>query len=362
MNSTASSLPPAVSDDFLRGFWYPAMRSSEIGGRGLRAVMLLGVPLAVGRTSAGQCFALRDACPHRGMPFSEGRFAGGLLECCYHGWKFEPQSGRCREIPSLVPGSKLEPGKIFAEAFCSEEQDGYVWVYIPGSEVPDEPVPPVPRLPVFSQNYKFAQLAADLPSNVDHGIIGLMDPAHGPFVHQAWWWRARRSIHEKERTFTPITNGFRMNAHAPSANSAPYKLLGIYGKPITTQIEFVLPNMRFEQIRCGDYWLSSRTTVTPVTRNHCRIDFCAAWNVFAQVPFLSSILRYFGRKFLDQDTQVMVRQARGLKYDPPLMLIDDADRPAKWYFALKAAYQESRRTGQPMKHPICGATTLHWRS
>ena len=58
----------------------------------------------------------------------------------------------------------------------------------------------------------------------------------------------------------------------------------------------------------------------------------------------------------------MVKQARGLLHSPPLMLIDDADRPAKWYFALKAACQESRRAGEPMKHPIPGPTTLHWRS
>jgi len=30
---------------------------------------------------------------------------------------------------------------------------------------------------------KIAHLWADLPCSVDHGIIGLMDPAHGPFVH-----------------------------------------------------------------------------------------------------------------------------------------------------------------------------------
>ena len=113
----------------------------------------------------------------------------------------------------------------------------------------------------------------------------------------------------------------------PRPTAHPYKLLGVYGKPITTQIEFVLPNMRFEEIHCGDYWFSSRTTVTPVTATHCRIDFCAAWNVFRHVPFLVSILRFFGRRFIDQDTQTMVKQARGLKHNPPLMLIDDADRP-----------------------------------
>jgi len=44
------------------------------------------------------------------------------------------------------------------------------------------------------------------------------------------------------------------------------------------------------------------------------------------------------------------------------MLIDDADRPAKWYFQLKAALLESRRTGAAMKHPMDGPVTLHWRS
>ena len=361
MGATLTPISKNVDDGFLRGFWYPALRSSQVHGRDLRQAMLLGVPLVMGRNAASRSFAMRDACPHRGMPFSDGTFDGDLLECCYHGWRFEPVTGQCCEIPSLLADSKVKPEKIYAKAFPAEERDGYVWVYIPDPDAPSEP-PPAPRLPVFSEHYKLTHLSADLPCHVDHGIIGLMDPAHGPFVHQAWWWRTRRSIREKEKTFEPIPNGFRIRAHAPSANSAPYKLLGIYGKPITTQIEFVLPNMRFEQIHCGDYWFSSRTTVTPVTANHCRIDFCAAWNIFPHLPFLVSIFRFFGRRFIDQDTRTMVKQARGLQHNPPLMLIDDADRPAKWYFALKAAHQESRRAGEPMKHPIPGPTTLHWRS
>ncbi len=101
--------------------------------------------------------------------------------------------------------------------------------------------PAVPELPKFSAKFRSAHLVAELPCNVDHGIIGLMDPAHGPFVHQAWWWRSRASIHEKTKHFEPIPEGFRMSAHAPSGNSAPYKLLGVYGEPITTTIDFVLP-------------------------------------------------------------------------------------------------------------------------
>ena len=146
---------------------------------------------------------------------------------------------------------------------------------------------PAPEVPTFSEKYKLAYLTADLPCSVDHGIIGLMDPAHGPFVHQAWWWRSRNSIHEKQKNFEPIPNGFRMSAHTPSSNSAPYKLLRLYAdaESITTTIDFVLPNLRLETIRAGKYWFSSLTTVTPITRSQCRIDVVACWNIFRWVPF-----------------------------------------------------------------------------
>lgn len=356
---------PAVEtpgSEMLRGFWYPALRSEQLHGQRLHKSMLLGVPLVMGRDGAGQPFALRDSCPHRGIPLSYGRFDGREVECSYHGWRFDARSGQCKEIPSLMPGSKLRVDKIYATHFHAEDQDGYVWVYMPEAGAKVETPPPAPRLPMFSNRFKITHLEAPLPVSVDHGIIGLMDPAHGPFVHQAWWWRSRRSIQQKEKTFEPIPNGFRIVAHSPSANSAAYKLLGVYGKPITTAIEFVLPNLRFEQIHCGDYWFSSRTTVTPVTATECRIDFCAAWNVFLWFPLMVPIFRLFGKSFIGQDQRTMVQQSEGLKYNPALMLVDDADRPAKWYFQLKRAYLESRLKGAEMQHPISGRVTLRWRS
>ena len=47
----------------------------------------------------------------------------------------------------------------------------------------------------------------------------------------------------------------------------------------------------------------------------------------------------------------MELQAEGLKHNPHLMLIDDADRPAKWYFQLKAAHLEAKRTGADHEAP-----------
>ena len=354
---------PAPDAGFLWDFWYPALRSSEIRGKKLSTATLLEIPLVLGRTSEGKAFAMRDSCPHRGIPLSYGHFDGKVLECCYHGWRFDACTAQCVEIPSLTSQDKLKVDRVFAGHYPCEERDGYLWVYMSQRgrhAVSAEPIPAAPALPTFSAKYKITHLACELPSHVDQGIIGLMDPAHGPFVHQSWFWRSRHSIHEKQKQFEPIANGFRMSTHSPSSNSAPYQLLKkMTGAPVTTMIDFVLPNMRFEEIHSGKLWFSSRATVTPVRRDLCRIDFVAAWNLF----FLPvSVFRWFGEIFLKQDQQTMIQQAEGLKHNPNLTLIDDADRPAKWYFALKANLLDSRRTGAPMVNPMPGPVTLRWRS
>lgn len=361
-NDDANQAAASGGTQMLFGFWYPAMAASELKSRAMKRTLLLGVPLAVGRDARGRAFAMRDGCPHRGIPLSFGKVEGAELECPYHGWRFDVHSGQCKLIPSWVPGDKLKVDRIYANAFPCEEADGFIWAFMTERDERVEQAPPVPQLPVFSDRYRLTHLSAGLPVSIDHGIIGLMDPAHGPFVHQAWWWRTRRSIQQKEKVFEAIENGFRIRTHSPSPNSAAYKLLGVYGKPITTTIEFVLPNLRLEQIHCGDYWFSSRAIVTPLTEQQCRLDFSAAWNVFRTNPLVTPIFRFFGRRFIAQDTSTMEKQALGLRHNPRLMLIDDADRPAKWYFQLKQAYLESRRSGQPMRHPIQEPVTLHWRS
>ena len=62
----------------------------------------------------------------------------------------------------------------------------------------------------------------------------------------------------------------------------------------------------------------------------------------------------------------MDRQAVGLRHNPPdgppMMLVGDADRQARWYYELKEALRRSRSTGAPMAHPLSGPVTLRWRT
>src|SRR5256884_8210168 len=160
MDAEAAQEAAAQADaGFLWDFWYPAARSSEIRGQKLVTAMLLEVPLVLGRTSEGKVFAMRDSCPHRGIPLSYGRLDGKVVECSYHGWRFDACSGQCVEIPSLTSQDKLKINRVFAGHYPCEERDGYVWVYMtaPSGRVPDKRSA-APELVKFGASYKSTQL------------------------------------------------------------------------------------------------------------------------------------------------------------------------------------------------------------
>lgn len=159
------------------------------------------------------------------------------------------------------------------------------------------------------------QISTILDCTIDDGIVGLMDPAHGPFVHQSSWWRTK-SQHARQGQDLQgrFRTGFVWFPMRRSKNSGPYKLLNrLYGGPLTTTIDFVLPNQRFEFVQCGSMYVSSRATVTPVGEQQCRIDFAAAWNILPWLPFAKPLFRYFANIFMKQDKQAMERQTVGLK-------------------------------------------------
>ncbi len=115
---------------FLRDLWYMAALASDVRrGQVIRRI-LLGEPVVIGRMRDGTPFALRDICPHRGVPLSAGRIKDdATVECPYHGWRFKAD-GVCAAIPSLVEGQDMDPSRIRVRAYPLREQDGLLWIYM----------------------------------------------------------------------------------------------------------------------------------------------------------------------------------------------------------------------------------------
>ena len=343
------------SDDLLRDIWYFAVPSAALVAGRLTSRVFLGEPVVLGRTPDGKAFALRDICPHRGIPLSDGRMAGAEVECCYHGWRFGAD-GICTSIPSLVEGQDMDVSRVRVRRYPISEASGCVWIFMASDPTNAIEPPPPPVMPDVARTPKVIE-TMDFPCHVDHAVVGLMDPAHGPFVHKSWWWRSRRSIHAKEKRFGPSEFGFSMLRHAPSSNSAAYKLLG---GEMTTEISFRLPGIRVEHVKAGRNALVSLTAVTPVTAETTIVHQLMYWTM-PWLSVLKPVLRPFVRKFLRQDRDIVVKQQRGLVHEPNLLLINDADMQAKWYYRLKKEYARSLEEGSDFENPV-RETTLRWRS
>ena len=343
-------------DNFVKDIWYFAGLLSDIQDGGTRAFSLAGEPIVLARES-DNIFALRDICPHRAVPLSAGCVKSGTVECPYHGGRFGLEDGLCKEIPALPQDSDMEVERIGVRTYPIRQAGPLIWIYL-RSDPKDISSPPI-EPPEFDLPRARATLddEVELACHIDHAVIGLMDPAHGPYVHRQWWWRSEKSIHEKAKAFEPRDLGFAMVAHTPSSNSFAYKLLG--GKPVT-EITFQLPSIRTEEITIGKRKVLSFTALTPLDENKTAIRQL----FFTDHPtfrILSPFLGGFARAFLRQDSDMVDLQQKGLKHEPRLMLVEDADTQAKWYYALKKAWAKSNSTGETFTNPV-KARILRWRS
>jgi len=341
---------------FLRDCWYMATLGSKLKRGGLRREILLGEPVVIGRMRNGAAFAMRDICPHRGVPLSAGRvLAENTVECPYHGWRFRAD-GVCALIPSLVDGQEMEANNIRVRSYPVREQDGLIWIYM--ATAGQESVPPrsePPRVAVPNARPRWVE-SQTFACGIDHAVIGLMDPAHAPYVHGRWWWRVRPR--DKAKHYAPLPAGFVMTRHQPTK-----PLYAVLGADVSTEITFELPSTRFENIRGT---LAGRrvdvvglTTCTPrdaETTEVTQIFYWPAWLGFIK-PFFMAL----GPTFLSDDRKIAELQREGLKFNPSLMLIQDSDVPAMWYHRLKKAWSESIRTGTPFVNPV-QEKTLRWRS
>ncbi len=346
---------------FLTDIWYFAALASDLKPGRMARHEILGEPIMLGRTPGGEAIALRDICPHRAAPLSAGRFvreADGAqtVECPYHGWRFGAD-GACRAIPSLTDGEDFDIARVKVRHYPLVESQGLVFIWMT-DDPRDETAPPSPpTFPgVVGGRPKLID-RMDFDAHIDHAVVGLMDPAHGPFVHKQWWWRSRASMHPKAKRFEPATEGFTMVRHSPSKNSRAYALLG--GEPLT-EITFRLPGLRWEHITVGKRQVLALTCLTPQTQTKTRITQII-WSDHPVFSLVGPFIRVAARRFLRQDGQMVELQNQGLRYDPALLWVDDADRQAKWYQALKREYAASHQAGRPFANPVVAAT-LRWTS
>jgi nitrite reductase/ring-hydroxylating ferredoxin subunit len=106
--------------------WWAVARSEEVTYRKPINVDLGDQPVVLWRDASGVARALEDRCPHRRAPLSLGCIlASGMIQCGYHGWTYDGETGQLMDIPNLKTKQKFPP-LYRAIAFAVAESEGFV--------------------------------------------------------------------------------------------------------------------------------------------------------------------------------------------------------------------------------------------
>jgi len=73
--------------------WIEVVALEEIPPLGSRVIKTDTMNIAVFRTASDEVFAMKDECPHKQGPLSQGIVHGTSVTCPLHNWKIDLASG-----------------------------------------------------------------------------------------------------------------------------------------------------------------------------------------------------------------------------------------------------------------------------
>jgi len=107
-----------VMKELPRPGWRRVCPLKEIPRLGARVVKSRHGDIAVFRAADDQVFALRDKCPHRGGPLSQGIVFEHKVACPLHGLVMQLESGEAAAPDTGCTGrfpAKVEDGVVYVE-------------------------------------------------------------------------------------------------------------------------------------------------------------------------------------------------------------------------------------------------------
>jgi phenylpropionate dioxygenase-like ring-hydroxylating dioxygenase large terminal subunit len=318
-----AEVPPS-----LPRWWYVACRSGELRQRPL-ARTVHGVPLVLFRDRGGRASALVDRCPHRNAPLSLGRCRDGLLECAYHGWRFDA-AGICRLVPGLdeggVPAVDLrtatddtttDPGSDGGRdpfdrpsrrvgTFPVAERDGFVWVVPAGGEpaVAEPPALPHHGEPGFSTVYRSTTLRASALAAVDNAL----DVAHTAFLHRGLF-RGRRSPVAVRATVRKLPLGVEaVYEGEPRPPGVVARLLSPEEGLVEHVDRFLLPSIAQVEYGLGEARLVVTSACTPISADATALHAAVTFRLRLPVALVRAAVTPVVDLILRQDARILAAQ------------------------------------------------------
>ncbi|MFN2503573.1 MAG: Rieske 2Fe-2S domain-containing protein [Acidimicrobiales bacterium] len=288
--------------------WYVACLSRQLRRQPLGRTVL-GVPLALFRDGAGQAVAVLDRCPHRNVPLSCGRVRDGLLECGYHGWRFDGD-GACRKVPGLV-GEDPDRRSRRATTFPAVEHDGFVWV------VPDTAAPPPPspfRFPhVNDPGYVTVRRHVRLQSTLHAALENTLDVPHTAFLHGGLFRGGRDPVeidvvlrHGHDRVEAEYVG-------EPRPEGIAGRILAPEGGIVSHVDRFLLPSIAQVEYRLGENHLIVTSAFTPVGDFVTDLHSAITFSLRLPHALVRAVVTPIANRILGQDAAILRHQSEAIR-------------------------------------------------
>lgn len=99
--------------------WKNVVALEDIPQLGSRVIEADSMNIAIFRTTSDEVFAMKDECPHKQGPLSQGIVHGNSVTCPLHNWKID-----------LASGEALGPDEGCTNVFATKIEDGQVYIQI----------------------------------------------------------------------------------------------------------------------------------------------------------------------------------------------------------------------------------------
>ena len=196
---------------FHRSAWYVGALPRQIDRTPQRRV-LLGEPVLLFRSEAGDVIALRDQCPHRFAPLSRGVVVNDTIQCAYHGLRYD-QQGQCVANPH---GGVIAPHNR-VRSYPVEERHGFVWIWFGDPERADpETIPDLTYMTASGFRTAYTYINPDY--RYDILIDNLVDLSHADYLHVGSFMGGaceRSETHVTEDGDNVVVDFTQWNAPAP---------------------------------------------------------------------------------------------------------------------------------------------------
>ncbi len=163
---------------YLRNCWYVAAWDHEVTRGNLMRRTLLGEPVVLYRDEDGTPLALADRCCHRHAPLSKGMLYGDVVECPYHGFRYD-RTGKC----VLIPGQDSVPDTARVRAYPVVERHRWIWIWM-GDPALADPATIEDFHWLDDPDWRWAGERLELKANYILLIENLLDLSHLSFIHR----------------------------------------------------------------------------------------------------------------------------------------------------------------------------------